>query len=95
MPAYLVGTVRISDPERFAAYGAAIKGLSAEFGGEPVVGGAVAKVFEGKSPLGERVVVTRFPSEAEATAYMKSPRYLEAKALRAGAAEVEIRLIVV
>jgi uncharacterized protein (DUF1330 family) len=41
------------------------------------------------------VVVTRFPSEAEATAYMTSPRYLEAKALRAGAAEVEIRLVVV
>jgi uncharacterized protein (DUF1330 family) len=95
MPAYLVGTVRISDPERFAAYGAAIKGLSAEFGGEPVLGGAVAKVFEGDSPVGERVVVTRFPSEAEASAYMLSPRYRDAKALRAGAAEVEIRLIVI
>jgi uncharacterized protein (DUF1330 family) len=95
MPAYIVGTVRISDPERFAAYGAAIRGLSAEFGGEPVVGGAVSRVFEGDSPVGERVVVTRFPSEAEATAYLQSPRYLEAKALRAGAAQVEIRLVVV
>jgi uncharacterized protein (DUF1330 family) len=95
MPAYLVGTVRISDPERFAAYGAAIKGLSAQFGGEAIVGGPVAKVFEGDSPVGERVVVTRFASEAEATAYIQSPLYLEAKALRAGAADVEIRLVVV
>lgn len=94
MAAYLVGTVRISDPERFNAYSAAIKGLSGEFGGEPVVGGAVSTVFEGESPVGERVVVTRFPSEADATAYLQSPRYLAAKALRAGAATVEIRLVI-
>ncbi len=95
MPAYIVGTVRISDPEAFAAYAQAIRGLSAEFGGEAVVSGAVAKVFEGESPVGERVVVTRFPSEAEAAAYLGSPRYLEAKKLRAGAAAVEIRLVLV
>ncbi len=93
MAAYLVGTVRIKDPERFAAYSAAIRGLSAEFGGEPLVGGAVSAVFEGDSPIGERVVVTRFPSEADANAYLQSPRYLAAKALRVGAATVEIRLV--
>ena len=95
MAAYIVGTVRISDPERFGAYSAAIRGLSAEFGGEPLVGGVVSAVFEGDSQIGERVVVTRFPSEADATAYLQSPRYLAAKALRAGAAIVEIRLIIV
>jgi uncharacterized protein (DUF1330 family) len=94
MPAYLVGTVRITDPEAFGAYAAGIKGLSAEFGGEPLVGGPVARVFEGESPVGERVVVTRFPSEADAAAYLASPRYVAAKALRAGAAEVELRLVV-
>jgi uncharacterized protein (DUF1330 family) len=55
----------------------------------------VSAVLEGESPAGERVVVTRFPSEADARAYLGCPRYLEAKALRAGAAEVEIRLVVV
>ncbi len=95
MPAYLVGTVRISDPERFAAYAAAVKGVAADFGGEPIVSGAVSKTFEGDSPLGERVVVTRFPTEADAAAYVTSSRYLAAKALRAGAADVELRLVVV
>jgi uncharacterized protein (DUF1330 family) len=93
MPAFLVGTVRISDPDRFGAYAAAIRGLSAEFGGEPVVAGAVHDVLEGDSPIGERVVVTRFPSQEDAKAYLQSPRYLEAKALRSGAATVELRLI--
>jgi uncharacterized protein (DUF1330 family) len=95
MSAYLVGTVRISDPDRFGAYTAAIKGLSAQFGGEAIVAGPVKTVFEGETPIGERVVVTRFPSEADATAYLASPAYLSAKALRSGAAVVELRLVVV
>jgi uncharacterized protein (DUF1330 family) len=95
MPAYLVGTVRITDPERFAAYAAGIRGLSAEFGGESVVAGPVSQTFEGDSPVGERVVVTRFASQADAVSYLTSPRYQAAKALRAGAADVELRLVVV
>jgi len=94
MSAYLIGTVRISDPDRFAAYAAAIKGLSAQFGGEAIVAGPVKTVFEGDSPIGERIVVTRFPSEAEATAYLQSSPYQDAKTLRSGAAEVELRLVV-
>src|SRR3546814_11896517 len=59
MAAYIVATVRISDPEKFALYGKAIAGLSERFGGVPVVKGPVAEVLEGGSPVGERVVVTR------------------------------------
>ncbi len=94
VPAFLVGTVTIDDTERFGAYIAAIKGLSAEFGGEPVVGGAVSAVLEGDGKPGERVVVTRFPSEADARAYLQSPRYRAAKALREGAGVVTLRLLV-
>jgi uncharacterized protein (DUF1330 family) len=94
MSVYVVGTVTITDPERFAAYGNAIKGLSAEFGGEPVLAGAASAVVEGDSPIGERVVVTRFPSAEDAMAYLQSPRYLAAKALRAGAAVVNIRIVI-
>ncbi len=95
MAAYLVGTVQITDPERFGAYAEAIRGLSLEFGGEPVVAGAVKEVLEGESPAGERVVVTRFPSAADASAYLTSPRYLAARELRSGAAVVQLRLLVV
>ena len=93
MPAYLVGTVRIHDAEKFAQYGAAIRGLSAEFGGESVVAGPVSAVFEGNSPIGERVVVVKFPSAADAEAYLTSPKYLAGKALRAGAADIELRVV--
>lgn len=94
MAAYVVATVRVSDPAKFAAYGGAIKGLAGQFGGETVVAGNVLDVLEGDAAVGERVVVTRFPGEEQARGYLTSPHYLAAKALRAGAAEVEIRLIV-
>ncbi|MGZ5920998.1 MAG: DUF1330 domain-containing protein [Rhizomicrobium sp.] len=93
MPAFLVGTVRVQAPEPFARYAAAIKGLAATFGGEPVVAGPVTEVFEGASPVGERVVVTRFPSAEDARSYLNSSAYLAAKELRAGAADIELRLI--
>lgn len=62
MPAYAVATVTISDPERFAAYGAAIQGLAEEFGGESIVKGVVTEVLEGDGDPQERIVVTRFPT---------------------------------
>jgi uncharacterized protein (DUF1330 family) len=94
MAAYIVATVRISDPLKFAAYGAAIAGLSTAFGGERVCGGAVTEVLEGGSPVGERVVVVKFPDADSARAYIHSPGYQAGKLERKGAAEVDMRLIV-
>jgi uncharacterized protein (DUF1330 family) len=94
MAAYIVATVRISDPEKFALYGKAIAGLSERFGGVPVVKGPVAEVLEGGSPVGERVVVTRFDTADAARAYIGSPDYQAAVVHRDGAADVEMRLLV-
>jgi uncharacterized protein (DUF1330 family) len=94
MAAYIVATVMITDPDRFADYGKAIAGLSESFGGTPVVRGAVAEVLEGQSPVGERVVVTRFEDAQAARNYVNSPQYIAAKAMREGAAEVEMRLLI-
>jgi uncharacterized protein (DUF1330 family) len=93
MAAYIVATVRISDPVKFAEYGKAIVGLSEKFGGESVIKGAVTEVFEGNGLVGERVVVSRYPDVASARAYIDSPEYKAAVALREGAAEVVMRLI--
>ncbi len=94
MAAYIVATVRITDPERFAEYGKGIAGLSEAFGGVAVVKGPVAEVLEGNSPVGERVVVTRFENADAARAYLASHQYRTAAAAREGAAEVETRLLV-
>jgi uncharacterized protein (DUF1330 family) len=93
MAAYIVATVRISDPVKFAEYGKAIVGLSEKFGGGSVIKGAVTEVLEGNGLVGERVVVSRYPDVASARAYIDSPEYKAAVALREGAAEVVMRLI--
>jgi uncharacterized protein (DUF1330 family) len=94
MAAYIVATVRISDPERFALYAKGIAGLSEQFGGVAVVKGAVVEVLEGTSPIGERVVVSRYDNADDARAYLASEQYRAACVHRAGAAEVEMRLLV-
>ena len=94
MAAYLVATVRISDPDKFAGYAKAIAGLSEKFGGEYVVRGKVAGVLEGDTSPDERVVVSRFPDADAARAYITSPEYQAGAALREGAAVVEMRLLV-
>jgi len=93
MPAYIVATVRITDPERFADYGRGIAGLSEKYGGESVVRGPVTEILDGDEPLGERVVVTRFPDADAARGYIASPEYRDAAARRVGAAIVTMRLL--
>lgn len=93
MPAYIVATVRITDPDRFALYSSGIAGLSERFGGEAVLKGAVTEIFEGDGMVGERVVVSRYPDAAAARAYLTSLEYLAAVEHRKGAAQVIMRLI--
>lgn len=93
MAAYIVATVNILDPERFAEYSKGIAGLSESFGGEPVVKGAVAEYLEGANPGNERIVVSRFPDADAARGYINSTIYQAAKAKREGAVEVVMRLL--
>ena len=93
MAAYLVATVRISDPVKFADYAKAIAGLSERFGGEYVVRGKVAEVLEGDTDSDERIIVSRYPDAEAARAYVASPEYQAGAVLREGAAVVELRLL--
>ncbi len=92
--AFIVATVRITAAEQFALYGKEIAGLSERFGGVSVVRGPVVEVLEGDSPVGERVVVTRFDTAEGARAYIASPEYRAASLHRIGAAAVVMRLLV-
>ena len=94
MPAYIVAVVRVIDPERFKLYGAQLGDLSSRHGGEPLVRGQVEEFLEGDGMHGERVVVTRFPDADAARGYVRSAEYQAASALRAGAADVVMRLVV-
>jgi len=93
MSAFIVATVTIHDPDRFAEYGKRVAGLSERFGGESVMKGPVTEALEGDVVIGERVVVTRFPDADAARAYIASPEYQTARLHRGDAATVAMRLI--
>jgi len=94
MAAYIVATVTITDPVRFAEYGKAIAGLSEKFGGEAVVKGPVVDTLEGADVTGQRVVVSRYPDAEAARAYVRSAEYQAGAKLREGAGTVTMRLLV-
>lgn len=94
MAAYLVATVRITDPEKFALYAKAIAGVCETHGGTYLARGKVSEVLEGDVSPEERVVVIRFDSAEAAKGYINSPEYQAGKAHRQGGAELEMRLIV-
>jgi uncharacterized protein (DUF1330 family) len=93
MPAFLVATVTITDPEKFSGYSKAIAGLSEKFGGEYIVRGPITEVLEGDIAPDQRVVVSKFPSAQAARDYIGSPEYQAGAVLRQGAGTVEMRLI--
>jgi uncharacterized protein (DUF1330 family) len=93
MAAWLVSTVRITDPGQFAHYAKAIAGLAEAHGGRYIVRGPVTEQLEGDGVADERVVVMEFPDADAARAYVGSDAYQAGKALRAGAAQVDLRLI--
>jgi uncharacterized protein (DUF1330 family) len=94
MAAYIVATVRITNPEKFGEYTKAIAGLSEQHDGEYIVRGPITEVLEGDIDLNERVIVSRFPDADAARAYALSPEYEAAARLREGAGIVQMRLIV-
>lgn len=94
MAAYIVATVTITDPVKFGDYAKAIAGLSEKHGGEYLVRGKIAEVFEGDVNPDERVIVSRFPTAEAARGYIRSAEYRTGVALRAGAATVASRLLI-
>lgn len=89
MAAYLIVSAKITDPEKFKAYQKAVPAVIADFGGRYLVRGGEVEVLEGRHD-GRRNVVLEFPSMDALKRFWGSPEYGEAKALRAGAAELDI-----
>ncbi len=74
MPAYVVGTIEITDPEAYRKYTAETPGAIARWGGRFVIRGAEPEVLEGEWPA-RRLVVIEFPDRATARAFYDSDEY--------------------
>jgi uncharacterized protein (DUF1330 family) len=88
---YVVSRVDVTDREAHARYAAASTKVIAAHGGRALARGGRHETLEGKAR--GRNVVLEFDSYEAARAYFYSAEYQAARALRQGAAEIEMVLV--
>ena len=88
---YVISRVDILDPEAYARYAAAATKAIADHGGRPLARGGKYEALEG--PARARNVILEFESSEAARAYYHSEQYQAARALRDGAAHMEMVLV--
>jgi uncharacterized protein (DUF1330 family) len=92
MPAYVVSIVNVKNAAQYQDYAALAPAAIAKHGGRFLARGAIHEVLEGG--LGaNRVVVTEFPSAADAKAFYRSAEYQAARQKRLGAADFTMMLV--
>jgi uncharacterized protein (DUF1330 family) len=90
--AYWVTSYRsISDPEKLAAYAKLAGPAIAPFGGRYLARGNAAAAYE--AGLKERIVISEFPSVAQAIAALDSAAYQEALQALGNAAVRDLRIV--
>jgi uncharacterized protein (DUF1330 family) len=89
MPAYVIVETDIHDPERYEQYKAASPAAVAGGGGRFIARGGELAVLEGDWNPG-RLVILEFPDLEAAKAWYASESYQQAKALREGAARLNM-----
>ena len=88
---YIIARVDVLDPEAYARYAAEAIKVAAAHGGKLLVCGGRYEALEGKAR--GRNVVIEFDSYDAARVQHHSAEYQAARALREGAAELEIVLV--
>jgi uncharacterized protein (DUF1330 family) len=88
---YVISRVDITDPDAYARYAAAASKAIADHGGKPLARGGRSEALEGTARA--RNVVLEFDSYDAARNYFHSEQYQAARALRAGAADIEMVLV--
>ena len=88
---YVISRVDITNPDAYARYAAAATKAIADHGGRILARGGRFEALEGKARA--RNVVLEFESYDAARRYYQSEQYQAARALREGAAEVEMVLV--
>jgi uncharacterized protein (DUF1330 family) len=84
--AYVIVTMKITDPEQYKQYMAAAPAAVKAHGGDYVVRGGRHETLEGDVHPA-RVAMLKFPSYAQAKAWYDSEQYRAARAHRAGTTE--------
>jgi uncharacterized protein (DUF1330 family) len=82
---------KISDPQKRAAYAELAPKATAPFGGKYLARGTAANAYE--AGLKDRIVISEFPSVAQARAAYESDGYKTALAALGNGAERDVRIV--
>jgi uncharacterized protein (DUF1330 family) len=93
MPAYVVVSVEVTDPEAYREYSREVLGTLEPYGGRFVVRGGAWEALEGAWPSG-RVVILQFPNVEQAKAWHASPAYQEILPIRQRNARTDFLIVV-
>ncbi|WP_423920536.1 DUF1330 domain-containing protein [Candidatus Poriferisodalis sp.] len=89
MAAYVITRINVTDPAQYEEYKKLSPGAAAAHGGKFIVRGGESVTLEG--PIEDRrLVVLEFPDIDSAKAFYDSELYVQARAVRAGAAEFQM-----
>lgn len=89
MAAYVINDMEITDPVVFEQYRALSPATVAQYGGRFLARGGATTSVEG-SWAPKRLVILEFPDVARAHAWLESPEYAPARALRQASARSEL-----
>lgn len=92
MPAYWIGMISVTNPDKFKGYSDRAPAAIAKFGGKMLSRGGQLTNLEGAPPPG-RIAIIEFKDVATAKACYDSPEYQEAKRHREGAATAQFFII--
>ncbi len=92
MGAFMIIQADITDPERFVEYAKRTPALVEQHGGRYRVMRGASEQLEGSEDR-RKIVVSEWPSMEAAKAFWDCPEYQELKALREGAANIDVHLV--
>jgi uncharacterized protein (DUF1330 family) len=92
MPAYVLVDAKVTDPAQYEEYRKVAPAAIARYGGRYLVRGGATTVLEGEWQP-NRIVVLEFPDADAARRFYDSPEYRAARALRAGAATMNVIVV--
>ncbi len=92
MPAYVIADIEITDPEVYKEYVKLAPATVAQYGGRYLARGGHTEVLEGEWRP-RRLVILEFESVEKAKAWVNSPEYAPARALRQRSARSNLVVI--
>ncbi len=92
MPAYVIADIEIIDPEVYKEYVKLAPATVAQYGGRYLARGGHTEVLEGEWQP-QRLVILEFESVEKAKAWVNSPEYAPARALRQRSARSNLVVI--